>query len=74
MKAVYAVCDEILPIFYAIQDKEKFRGMSISGYHRTKDSSGVPKKVYDFAVIPFADSNAPILGISQAFEGLFSGS
>jgi hypothetical protein len=25
-------------------------------------------------VIPFAYSNAPILGISQGFEGLFSGS
>jgi len=27
-----------------------------------------------FRLIPFSDSNAPILGISQGFEGLFSGS
>ena len=30
--------------------------------------------IKDNEVIPFADSNAPIFGISQVFQGLFSGS
>lgn len=52
MRAVYAVADEILPIFYAIKDQRRFNGESRSGFRRLVDSSGVERKIYHFAVNP----------------------
>lgn len=46
-KAVYAVNDPILPIFYAIQDREQLEGRINSGKH-VDDETG--KVIYQFAI------------------------
>ncbi len=49
MKAVYAIADPILPTFYAIRDKDTFRGTSRSGIIELVDD-GIVTREYDFAV------------------------
>lgn len=48
LKGVYAVSDPILPIFYAIKDTQKFRGMARSGILTTESGD----KKYNFEISP----------------------
>lgn len=50
LEAVYATQNAILPIFYAIKDKEKFRGVAQSGFGEEMNDSGEVSKGYKFAV------------------------
>lgn len=52
LNAVYATADAVLPIFYAIKDKEKFRGMANSGFSEKKEVNRATKKVYTFGIEP----------------------
>lgn len=47
---VYAVTDPILPLFYAIKDRQRFRGLAVSGVEQERQTSGLPKLHYHFAV------------------------
>lgn len=58
MNGVYAVEDEILPIFYAIKDRERFVGPAISGVTRTQDKTGIHKH-YSFEVPSSTLKEAP---------------
>src|SRR3989344_3476516 len=51
MLGVYATEDDVLPMFYAIKDSEKFQGVAISGYQNTTSESGeaIDKK-YEFKI------------------------
>jgi len=49
MKGVYAVEDPLLPIFYSIKDKNRFKGLAVSGFEVAHDESGSRKK-YHFEV------------------------
>jgi hypothetical protein len=51
LNAVYATEDPILPVFYAIKDKNKFRGMAISGAD-IHSSNGFTETSYIFKVEP----------------------
>ncbi|MSU60568.1 MAG: hypothetical protein EXS52_01480 [Candidatus Staskawiczbacteria bacterium] len=50
MIGVYATEDDVLPMFYAIQDTEKFQGVAISGYSQTTREDGTTGKKYEFKV------------------------
>ncbi len=45
--AVYGVTDSVLPIFYAIQDRNKLRGAIISGFSKNPKTG---EKTYDFKI------------------------
>ena len=49
MKGVYSVDDPVLPMFYAIKDKHKFRGFAVSGIDNNQEGDA-PKKNYIFKV------------------------
>lgn len=49
-KGVYACKDEVLPMFYAIKDKEKFNGTAESGYSLIGENPEEAEKHYHFAV------------------------
>lgn len=50
--AVYGTRDEVLPMFYAIQDRASFRGRVISGYGTVQDAEGTSTKEYIFEIEP----------------------
>lgn len=52
LNAVYATEDGVLPTFYAIRDKQKFRGVSNSGYSDIKHEDGTVEIKYNFEVEP----------------------
>ncbi len=47
--AVYAVSDSVLPIFYAIKDREKFRGTAKSGFYESEGDTKSARQ-YEFAI------------------------
>lgn len=47
---VYAVTDPVLPLFYAIKDRMRFRGLADSGFASEAQVAGEPKLHYRFAV------------------------
>ena len=53
MIGVYATEDDVLPMFYAIKDTEKFQGTAQSGYSRAhNEDGGVIDKKYEFKISP----------------------
>ena len=54
--AVYGVIDPVLPIFYAIQDREKLQGNIESG---TEDNPETGRQEYKFRIPKIAKENQP---------------
>jgi hypothetical protein len=52
LRAVYAVDDEMLPIFYCIKDRRRFNGEARSGFRVVANRQGADRKIYHFAVSP----------------------
>lgn len=61
---VYATEDDVLPMFYAIQDSEKFQGMAASGYSSETDENRVTEKKYLFEI------DANLIAIKPWSEGV----
>ncbi len=57
-EGVYATEDEILPMFYSIKDREKFKGVARSGT-TTRYDNGQINKEYSFAVTAQTLKNTP---------------